>query len=144
MYRDLMYATPGPEGRGPRALLQGLDLRREARRTSSATISPRADVTIVRDKGFGVPHIYGTTRAGDDVRRRLRRRRRTACSSSTSCATSGRAQLSSFIGGAPANRAMDAEQWSLAPYTEADFQRQFDLGDDLYGDRGRAARRTTR
>ena len=49
----------------------------------------------------------------------------------------GRAQLSSFIGGAPANRAMDAEQWSLAPYTEADYQRQFDLGDDLYGDRGR-------
>ena len=32
---------------------------------------------------------------------------------------------------------MDAEQWSLAPYTEADLQRQFDLGDDLYGDRGR-------
>ena len=32
---------------------------------------------------------------------------------------------------------MDAEQWSLAPYTEADYQRQFDLGDDLYGDRGR-------
>jgi hypothetical protein len=32
---------------------------------------------------------------------------------------------------------MDAEQWTLAPYTEADYQRQFDLGDDLYGDRGR-------
>ena len=32
---------------------------------------------------------------------------------------------------------MDAEQWSIAPYTEADYQRQFDLGDDLYGDRGR-------
>ena len=27
----------------------------------------------------------------------------------------GRAELSSFIGGAPANRAMDAEQWSTAP-----------------------------
>jgi acyl-homoserine lactone acylase PvdQ len=32
---------------------------------------------------------------------------------------------------------MDAAQWSSAPYTEADYQRQFDLGDDLYGDRGR-------
>ena len=90
----------------------------------------------MRDKSFGVPHIYGTTRAGTmfgagyaaaqdrlffiDVLRHL-----------------GRAQLSSFIGGAPANRAMDAEQWTLAPYTEADYQRQFDLGDDLYGDRGR-------
>ena len=26
--------------------------------------SPRADVTIVRDKGFGVPHVYGKTRDG--------------------------------------------------------------------------------
>ena len=126
----------GAQGRGPRALLQGLDVRREARATSRSTITPRADVTIVRDKSFGIPHIYGTTRGGTmfgagyaaaqdrlffiDVLRHL-----------------GRAQLSSFIGGAPANRAMDAEQWSLAPYTEADYQRQFDLGDDLYGDRGR-------
>ena len=28
------------------------------------TESPRSDVTIVRDKGFGVPHIYGSTRSG--------------------------------------------------------------------------------
>ena len=28
------------------------------------TYSPRADVTIVRDRGFGVPHIYGSTRSG--------------------------------------------------------------------------------
>src|SRR6476659_6722692 len=102
----------------------------------ASTVTPRADVTIVRDRRYGVPHIYGATRAGAmfgagyaavqdrlffiDVLRHL-----------------GRAELSSFIGGAPANRAMDAEQWSIAPYTEADYQRQFDLGDDLYGDRGR-------
>jgi acyl-homoserine lactone acylase PvdQ len=135
MYRDLMYATPGlkPEDLGTYFKDSTFGVRPD---DVATTIAPRADVTIVRDKGFGVPHIYGTTRAGTmfgagyaaaqdrlffiDVLRHL-----------------GRAQLSSFIGGAPANRAMDAEQWSIAPYTEADYQRQFDLGDDLYGDRGR-------
>ena len=34
----------------------------------------------------------------------------------------GRAELSSFAGGS--NTAMDAEQWSVAPYTEADLERQ--------------------
>jgi acyl-homoserine lactone acylase PvdQ len=135
MYRDLMYATPGlkPEDLGRFYKDSTFGVKPEDVET---TIAPRADVTIVRDKSFGIPHIYGTTRAGTmfgagyaaaqdrlffiDVLRHL-----------------GRAQLSSFIGGAPANRAMDAEQWTLAPYTEADYQRQFDLGDDLYGDRGR-------
>ena len=135
MYRDLMYATPG---------LKAEDLGRYYKDSTfgvkpgdvATTITPRAEVTIVRDASFGVPHIYGTTRGGTmfgagyaaaqdrlffiDVLRHL-----------------GRAELSSFIGGAPSNRAMDAEQWSIAPYTEADYQRQFDLGDDLYGDRGR-------
>ena len=45
----------------------------------------------------------------------------------------GRAELSSFAGGAPGNRAMDEEQWSLAPYTEDDLQHQIDQFDDLYG-----------
>ena len=39
----------------------------------------------------------------------------------------GRAELSSFIGGSPINRAMDRGQWQFAPYTDADLQRQFDL-----------------
>ena len=34
----------------------------------------------------------------------------------------GRAQLSSFIGGSPSNRAMDHAQWQFAPYTEQDLQ----------------------
>jgi acyl-homoserine lactone acylase PvdQ len=135
MYRDLMYATPGLKahdlGHYFKDSTFGVKLGDDA-----STIIPRADVTIVRDKGFGVPHIYGTTRGGTmfgagyaaaqdrlffiDVLRHL-----------------GRAQLSAFIGGAPGNRQMDAAQWAIAPYTEADLQRQFDLGDDLYGDRGR-------
>src|SRR4051794_2906967 len=89
------------------------------------TYSPRDDVTIVRDAGFGVPHIYASTRAGAlfgtgyataedrlffmDIFRHL-----------------GRGQLSSFAGGASANRAFDALMWSTAPYTEADLQAQID------------------
>src|SRR3954462_5007152 len=80
------------------------------------TYSPRADVTIVRDKGFGVPHIYGDTRAGTmfgagyaaaedrlffiDVLRHL-----------------GRAQLASFAGGAQGNRDFDKSEWQTAPYS---------------------------
>ena len=30
----------------------------------SSTFSPRSDVTIVRDKALGIPHVTGTTRAG--------------------------------------------------------------------------------
>jgi hypothetical protein len=48
----------------------------------------------------------------------------------------GRATLSSFIGGSASNRAMDRAQWQFAPYTDADLQRQFDLADDYYGDAG--------
>jgi acyl-homoserine lactone acylase PvdQ len=99
------------------------------------TYSPRSDVTIVRDRGYGVPHVYGSTRAGAmfglgyvaaedrlffiDVLRNL-----------------GRARLSSVVGGAPGNRELDHEQWLLAPYTEEDLQAQIDQLDDLYGAQG--------
>jgi acyl-homoserine lactone acylase PvdQ len=135
MYGDLVYATPG---------LTTQDLPKYFKDESfgvkpedvDRTYSPRDDVTIVRDKQFGVPHIYGDTRAGAmfgagyvaaedrlffiDVLRHL-----------------GRAQLASFAGGSPGNRAFDASQWAIAPYTEADLQRQVDQGDDLYGADGR-------
>ena len=101
-----------------------------------STYSPRDDVTIQRDRGFGVPHIYGTSRDGTmfgagyigaedrlflmDVLRHV-----------------GRAELSTFVGGSEGNREMDREQWRIAPYTEADLQRQVDQLDDLYGQSGR-------
>jgi acyl-homoserine lactone acylase PvdQ len=85
--------------------------------------SPRDDVTIVRDSAFGVPHIYGETRAGAmfgvgyataedrlffvDILRHV-----------------GRAQLSSFAGGNESNRAMDRSVWQVAPYREEDLERQ--------------------
>ena len=98
----------------------------------ASTIQPRADVTIVRDKSRGIPHVTGTTRQGMmfgagyagaqdrlfvmDVFRHL-----------------GRGQLTPFAGGAPANRAFEQEFWRTAPYTEADLQRQYDDADELYG-----------
>src|SRR3954469_3740439 len=100
------------------------------------TYSPRSDVTILRDKGFGTGHVYGDTRSGTmfgagyiaaedrlffiDVLRHL-----------------GRAQLTSFAGGAAGNQAFDESQWAIAPYTEADLQRQYDQLDDLYGAEGK-------
>jgi acyl-homoserine lactone acylase PvdQ len=47
-----------------------------------------------------------------------------------------RAELSSFAGGSPANRAMDETQWALAPYTEQDLQSQVDAAPRLYGAAG--------
>ncbi|HEX4735862.1 MAG TPA: penicillin acylase family protein, partial [Thermoleophilaceae bacterium] len=101
-----------------------------------STESPRAGVIIVRDKGYGVPHIYGAT--DDDV----------AFGAGYAGAEdrlflmdvlrhTGRAQLSSFVGGSPGNRAMDRTQWAIAPYTEDDLQKQIDLAPTVYGDRGR-------
>ena len=105
-----------------------------------STINPRPGVTIIRDRGYGVPHIYGETRedtmfgagyanAADrlflmDVLR-----------------NTGRAQLSSFIGGSPSNRAMDHDQWQFAPYTDAELLRQFNLADEFYGREGRQLQR---
>ena len=120
MYGNLVYATPG---------LQGGDLGKYFKDSSFGVpagqverrYSPRGDVTIVRDKGFGVPHVYGRDRDGamfglgyaaaedrlffmDALR------------------NAGRGKLSSFAGGA--NAAQDRDQWEVAPYTEADLERQ--------------------
>lgn len=83
----------------------------------------RDDVVVVRDNGYGVPHIFGDTRRGTmvaagytgaedrlflmDVLRHL-----------------GRARLSEFLGPSPANLAMDREQLAVAPYTEEGLRRQ--------------------
>jgi acyl-homoserine lactone acylase PvdQ len=120
MYADLMYGTPG---------LQAADIPKYFKDSSFGVrdgdverrYSPRGDVTIVRDKGFGVPHVYGRDRDGamfglgyaaaedrlffmDALRH------------------AGRGELSSFAGGS--NAAQDADQWKVAPYTEADLERQ--------------------
>ncbi|MBI5104963.1 MAG: penicillin acylase family protein [Solirubrobacterales bacterium] len=102
----------------------------------ASTTVPRPGVTILRDKGYGVPHVYGETRAdvmfgagyaGAQDRLFLMDVLR----------HTGRAQLSSFAGGSAGNRRMDREQWELAPYTEADLQRQVDQAEALYGADGK-------
>jgi acyl-homoserine lactone acylase PvdQ len=120
MYRDLVYATPGLTAEQIPSYFKDSSFGvppGEAERT----YSPRSDVTIVRDRGFGVPHVYGANRdgamfglgyAGAEDRLFFMDALRHA----------GRGQLSSFAGGA--NAAMDAEQWEVAPYTEADLERQ--------------------
>ncbi|GLU47901.1 penicillin acylase family protein [Nocardiopsis ansamitocini] len=89
------------------------------------TYRPRSDVTIVRDKHHGIPHIYGTTRGGTmfgagyaaaenrlflmDLLRNL-----------------GKGKLTAFAGGAQSNRELEQSLWAGAPYTEADKQAQID------------------
>ncbi len=87
--------------------------------------SPHQGTVIVRDSSFGVPHIFGVTRADTefgsgfasaedrlfemDVLRHV-----------------GRAQLTSFIGPSPSNEAMDCSVASAAGYSEAELQKQVD------------------
>jgi acyl-homoserine lactone acylase PvdQ len=101
-----------------------------------STIEPRPGVTIVRDKAFGIPHVYGTTRADTmfgagyagaqdrlflmDVLRHT-----------------GRAELASFLGGS--NAGADASQWGFAPYTEADLEKQLAQAPQQYGQAGQQA-----
>ncbi|WP_216212481.1 penicillin acylase family protein [Amycolatopsis aidingensis] len=91
----------------------------------ASSIKPRSDVTIVRDKATGVPHVYGTTRSGTefgagyaaaqdrlwlmDIMRRV-----------------GRGELTSFAGGAEGNRALEQQFFAAAPYTEAELRQQID------------------
>ncbi|MGW2694452.1 penicillin acylase family protein [Streptomyces sp. NPDC001296] len=98
----------------------------------------RGDVTIVRDKKTGVPHITGTTRYGTefgagyaaaedrlwlmDVFRHV-----------------GRGQLTSFAGGAASNQGLEQQFWRNAPYSEADLQGQIDRAVAAAGDRGKQA-----
>jgi acyl-homoserine lactone acylase PvdQ len=132
MYRDLMYATPGLKksaiGRYFKDSTFGVRPNDAER-----VYSPRPDVTIVRDKGYGVPHVYGRTRdgamfglgyAGAEDRLFFMDVLRHA----------GRGELSSFAGGA--NQAMDEEEWEVAPYTEGDLTRQADQLPEFLGTQG--------
>ncbi|MEU7304039.1 penicillin acylase family protein [Streptomyces sp. NPDC007206] len=105
---------------------------------SSEKPGGRGDVTIVRDKKSGVPHITGTTRYGTeygagyaaaedrlwlmDVFRHV-----------------GRGQLTSFAGGAAANQGLEQQFYRNAPYTEADLQAQIDKAVADNGARGQQA-----
>ncbi len=96
---------------------------------------PEPGLSIERDAGYDVPHIYGDTRAevmfgagyaaAEDRLFLMDVLRHTA-----------RATLASFAGGSLANRQMDETQWQIAPYTEQDLQSQVDEAPKLYGAAG--------
>ncbi len=131
MYTGLMYATPGLQASQIPSFYKDASFGVKPADVER-TYSPRGDVTIVRDT-YGVPHIYGATRAGTmfgagyvaaedrlfmiDVLRHA-----------------ARAQLSSFAGGS--NTAMDESIWADTPYRESELQAQYDHADELYGQRG--------
>ncbi len=134
MYEGLLSATPGVTATTVLGLFKDESFG-IAPGDQTRAYSPRPDVSIARD-GYGVPHVYGTTRSGAmfglgyvgaEDRLFLMDALRHA----------GRAELSAFAGGASGNRSFDADTWRQAPYTEADLQRQYDQLDDLYGDEGR-------
>ncbi len=97
----------------------------------------RSDVTIVRDKATGTPHINGTTRAGTeygagyaagqdrlwmmDVFRHV-----------------GRGELTGFAGGAPGNRTLEQQFFLQGAYTEEDLKKQVQRVADS-GPRGQQA-----
>ncbi|QEV17248.1 penicillin acylase family protein [Streptomyces alboniger] len=104
----------------------------------ASVTKPRDDVTITRDKKYGIPHIKGTTRYGTefgagfaagqdrlwliDLFRHI-----------------GRGQLTSFAGGAPANQGLEQQFWPQAPYTEKDLEKQVEYIKATRGERGRQA-----
>lgn len=134
LYEELLYAAPGLTDAGVADHFKDASFGVPPGEVAE-TASPRPGVTIQRDAAFGVPHIYGDTRADTmfgagwaaaadrlfliDVLRHM-----------------GRAELASFLGGS--NAAADAEQWGFAPYTEADLERQI----EAIAARGEAGRRT--
>ena len=146
MYADLVYESPGLQQS------QILDFFKDASfgvRPSNVereyepvcmVITPPSpdsphcdDVTIVRDE-FGIPHVYGQNRAalmfglgyvtGED-RLFLADALRNA----------GRANLSSFVGGA--NVEQDRDTFRNAPYrNDGELLEQFQRADELYGAKG--------
>ncbi len=97
---------------------------------AESTQSPGPGVTIVRDKQFGVPHIYGDTRAelmfgigyatAEDRLFFIDALRH-----------SGQGDLASFAGGA--NIPMDEEVWADEPYTQQDLVNQVNYMHDRPG-----------
>jgi acyl-homoserine lactone acylase PvdQ len=135
LYENLVYGSPTLTDAQVPSFFKDATFGVPAAEVAS-TIEPRPGVTIVRDAAYGIPHIYGTTRADTmfgagyagaadrlflmDVLRHT-----------------GRAELASFLGGS--NAETDASQWGFAPYTEADLEKQLAEAPQLYGQAGQQA-----
>ncbi|MCW2990890.1 MAG: Penicillin amidase [Solirubrobacterales bacterium] len=134
LYTDLLYASPNLKNEDVPKYFKDATFGVKPEDVAR-TYSPRPGVTIIRDKAYGVPRIYGDTDedvtfgagyvAGEDRLFFIDVLRNTA-----------RGRLSSFAGGSASNRRMDRVQWGIAPYTEADLQKQIDNAPKLYGGLG--------
>jgi hypothetical protein len=87
--------------------------------------SPRSGVTIIRDKGYNVPHIYGTTRS-DTIFGAGYASAEDRLFMMDVLRHTGRGRLSEMLGPSPANIAMDCAQYGVADYTEAELQAMID------------------
>jgi acyl-homoserine lactone acylase PvdQ len=135
LYENLLYGSPGLTEDQIPSYFKDATFGVPPGQLES-TVEPRPGVTIQRDSAYGVPHIYGDTRADTmfgagyagaadrlflmDVLRHT-----------------GRAELAAFLGGS--NAATDAGQWGFAPYTEADLEKQLAQAPQLYGQAGQQA-----
>jgi hypothetical protein len=131
MYASLLYQAPG---------LSSQDIPKYFKDSSfgvppghiGSVERPRDDGVIVRDSDFGIPHIYGSTRAGAEFAAGFAAAE-DRLFEMDALRHAGRGQLAGFAGGSPGNRAMDQSTFINAPYTEAELQRQVDLLPQRYG-----------
>jgi acyl-homoserine lactone acylase PvdQ len=135
LYENLVYGSPGLTDATVGDYFKDATFGVPEGQVAS-TIEPRPGATITRDSAYGIPHIYGDTRADTmfgagyagaqdrlflmDVLRHT-----------------GRAELASFLGGS--NAEADASQWGFAPYTEADLEKQLVQAPQLRGADGAQA-----
>ena len=124
LYRDLLYAAPGIDQAGVGRFFKDAELRR-ARRGRRAHLQPAARRDDrARPRLRRAAHLRRLA-GGGAVGGRLRERRGPAVLHGH-LPPPGPGRLSTLVGGAPANRAFDRLVWKLAPYTEADLQRQIE------------------
>ena len=134
MYANLVYGAPNVgEGDLSRYYKDGTFGVRPG--DVASTTSPRDDVTILRDQQFGIPHVYGSTRAGAEFGLGYAARRGPSLLHRHPAPPRARRALV-VRGRRSGNRDFDRSQWAIAPYNESDLQQQFDLGDDIYGAQG--------
>jgi acyl-homoserine lactone acylase PvdQ len=87
--------------------------------------SPKDGVTIVRDKGFGVPHVYGTTRS-DVMYGAGYASAEDRLFMMDTLRYVGRGRTSEFLGASEANLAMDRAAYATSGYSEEELQGMID------------------
>jgi acyl-homoserine lactone acylase PvdQ len=135
LYENLLYASPTLTEAQVPLYYKDATFGVPAGEVES-TIEPRPGVTILRDKAYGIPHIYGETRAETEFGAGYAGAQDRLFLMDVLRHT-GRAELASFLGGS--NAGADASQWQFAPYTEADLEKQIAQMPKIYGHKGQQA-----